>query len=886
MTTALGDKSDANKHECLLFRRIGFGIIFLFTVVTASSVRAAEPTAEDIARAVKQLGDDDFETREKASRFLWSAGAAAESALRAAVKDGDAEVVLRSKDILEKFRWGIYPDTPADVLDLINAYRSAVDDAKRLEAVRGLLGKGSKGLSAVRKMVDAESEPMARDVIKRTIIQQASTAVPALLTEGKYDVLEELLAFSAATREPQALQNYVTCLILRDRVDAKIAELKPLADDPTTALTLAYLFRAKGDFVTAIKHARTAKDDALLNTLLYQTHDWAALHDRFAASKPADEEGLGLLLCCQIRTGKTTGVAETMAALRRLAENKMPGDGTIWWSAKPLFVNDLTAEGLEILPRGNHHTMILDILSAQGRFREALAVCDILKVEAKQGKFRFATEVRRARILAELGESKKTKEIIVELLKPQTTAPERWELREFLALLYEFGYKDEAFAELTEMVASDETRARDDWMWSAVFPKERGGQAEVWWRYLRRTSPELKPAEVMKTIRATLDGKVTGKALAEVVTKARTWAACLEPNQAEGCLNELADCCHELKRLDLERECLAAAAELKGAPATWQRLGEHDSAAKKWNLAAESFRKAWEKDNSNPVPLWLWGWALTQSGEAKEGARLQERARWLPLGDEAKRYLLANAMTKHGHNVVARRELELNRRLPLFASWYFGHAYDVLADECEERKDYVTAADAYELALLKMVHSGYAFLDDRAWVTQPATLHSLRGRGYLATGKADEALKEAALGLRLLPGDVEVPIIYIPALEKLGRKKEADELFEKVYAFYADLLRDYPDWARGRNDLAWLCARCRRKSDEAVKHAERAVALDPERVSYLDTLAEAHFQNGAKAKAVELMKKCLEREPTSTFYKKQLVRYEAGDPKSEVPEQR
>ena len=57
-----------------------------------------------------------------------------------------------------------------------------------------------------------------------------------------------------------------------------------------------------------------------------------------------------------------------------------------------------------------------------------------------------------------------------------------------------------------------------------------------------------------------------------------------------------------------------------------------------------------------------------------------------------------------------------------------------------------------------------------------------------------------------------------------------------------------PDWARGRNDLAWLCARCRRKPDEAVKHAERAVALDPERVSYLDTLAEAHFQNGAKAK--------------------------------------
>src|SRR5205807_471475 len=68
--------------------RVGFGIICLLLIVTGSSVRAAEPTADDIARAVKQLGDDDFETREKASRLLWSAGSAAEPALRAAVKNG------------------------------------------------------------------------------------------------------------------------------------------------------------------------------------------------------------------------------------------------------------------------------------------------------------------------------------------------------------------------------------------------------------------------------------------------------------------------------------------------------------------------------------------------------------------------------------------------------------------------------------------------------------------------------------------------------------------------------------------------------------------------------------------------------------------------------
>jgi tetratricopeptide (TPR) repeat protein len=861
--------------------RVGFGIICLLMVATASSARAAEPTAEEIARAVKQLGDDDFDVREKASRLLWSAGQAAEPALRAAVKNGDAEVVLRANEILQTFRWGIYPNTPAEVIDLVNAYRLATDDPQRWDAVCGLLVKGSKGVTAVRRIVATETEPMARDFIKRTITQQVSIAVPALLTEGKYDALEELLQSSATTGETQAMQDYVACLILRDRVDAKIVELKAHAADPTTALTLAYLFRAKGDFVTAIKHARTAKDDALLTTLLYQTHDWAALHDHLAASKLMDERGLGMLLTCQIRTRKTTGVAETIAALRRLAEN---GDSNIWKSATQLFGNDLTAEGLEILPSGDQQSMMLDILFAQGRYREGLAVCD--EVRAKHDKNWLTAAVRRARIFAELGESKKVQEIITELLKPQPTVPKRWELCEFLSLLYESGHKEQAFAKLTELVATDEIEARDEWLWSAVFPRERGAQAKVWWFFLRQASPEMKPTEIMKAIREMLDGQVTGKALTESVAKARRWAAGLQPSKAAGGLRDLADCCRDLKRPDLERECLADAAERSGSATAWQRLGEHDGAAKKWNLAAESFRKAWEKDNSNPAAVWLWGWALTQSGDAKEGARLQERARWLALGHEEARYWLAQAMSNHGHKADARREQELNRRIPLFSSSNFGRAYSVVADEAEERKDYVAAADAFELSLLMFVRSLDGFLDDKGWVTQPARLHSLRGRGYLAAGKADEALKEAALGLRLLPGDVDVPIIYVPALEKLGRKKEADELFEKVYAFYGDLLRDYPDWARGRNDMAWLCARCRRKPDEAVKHAERAVALDSDRVSYLDTLAEAHFQNGARAKAVELMKKCLEREPTSIFYKKQLVRYEAGDPKADVPEQR
>ena len=85
----------------------------------------AKPTPEQIAAWVKQLGDNDFAVREEATKRLWQAGEAAESALQAARSSDDAEVKRRARELLEKFRWGVYPDTPAKVADLITAYTSA-----------------------------------------------------------------------------------------------------------------------------------------------------------------------------------------------------------------------------------------------------------------------------------------------------------------------------------------------------------------------------------------------------------------------------------------------------------------------------------------------------------------------------------------------------------------------------------------------------------------------------------------------------------------------------------------------------------------------------------------------------------------------------------------
>src|SRR5947209_8702057 len=65
----------------------------------------AKPTKEQIAKWVQQLGDDDFSTREEASKKLYETGQPAEEALQAAARSDDAEVARRAGEIMDKFKW-------------------------------------------------------------------------------------------------------------------------------------------------------------------------------------------------------------------------------------------------------------------------------------------------------------------------------------------------------------------------------------------------------------------------------------------------------------------------------------------------------------------------------------------------------------------------------------------------------------------------------------------------------------------------------------------------------------------------------------------------------------------------------------------------------------
>jgi tetratricopeptide (TPR) repeat protein len=274
-----------------------------------------------------------------------------------------------------------------------------------------------------------------------------------------------------------------------------------------------------------------------------------------------------------------------------------------------------------------------------------------------------------------------------------------------------------------------------------------------------------------------------------------------------------------------------------------------------------------------------------RAGKEKEGTLWIERARLLPLGNEPLRYAFAEALTQRGHADEARRQRDILVKIGLPGSFYAGDALRQSALEAAAHGDSLKAAELHEKAMLRCLDVRISFQESGAYVVVPVAVHRYRARGLIAAGRLDDARKEAALCEAALPDDVEMPGLLVPALERAGRKKEADDLFSRSLALHEKMCRDYPKSAREHNSLAWLTACCRRELDKGLEHAQKAVDLSPDAAGYLDTLGEVYFQRGDKAKALAAARKSAELDPRTAYYKRQIKRIEIGDPKAPLPPQ-
>jgi tetratricopeptide (TPR) repeat protein len=278
-------------------------------------------------------------------------------------------------------------------------------------------------------------------------------------------------------------------------------------------------------------------------------------------------------------------------------------------------------------------------------------------------------------------------------------------------------------------------------------------------------------------------------------------------------------------------------------------------------------------DRAQPLPLLLRGHALTHIGRAKEGRELMDLAHQMPLADESARHELMGELEKRKLPDEARRERDLIVRTAAFSSWYLSDALRRAGDDAYEKQDYLAAAALWDRAFLDNQSKTTRFA--RPWdnFAMPSLIHRARALGLMRGGDLPAALKEADLAMRFTPGDADAVIAFVNELDRLGRKDDADVLYRRHTAPYQAFCAAYPDSGQAHNQLAWAAAKCKRDLDEALKHARRAVELDPDDTASLDTLAEAHYQRGEYQLAIEAINKCIEKEPKEKHHAEQLERF-------------
>lgn len=120
---------------------------------------------------------------------------------------------------------------------------------------------------------------------------------------------------------------------------------------------------------------------------------------------------------------------------------------------------------------------------------------------------------------------------------------------------------------------------------------------------------------------------------------------------------------------------------------------------------------------------------------------------------------------------------------------------------------------------------------------QVALLQGAQGLALLQLKRYDEAIAVYRDAMAASPDDTALRFQFGAALDRAGRRPDAQKVFR-------DLIAKDPLDANALNYLGYMLAEQGTSLDEAVTLIQRALKIDPENASYLDSLGWAYFQQG------------------------------------------
>jgi hypothetical protein len=691
----------------------------------APDAPSAAPTtlpvnAHDLALTVAQLGDDDPRVRDAATRKLGAMGRSALPALREAAKGDDPEVASRARRLLTEFRYGIDPDTPAELMQLVNQYRGDQSQSRQ-QAIEQLSQRGWAGYRVLARLRCQETDATWRTALASPLSAGAATVLSAareMIAAGREDDAEARLADAAAGGDGLVARSYVALELARGRLDDAIRELHteagdtPGADD---ALLLAFMYRAKGDADNALKYARQVPPAApgipngaeeLVHEILLDRHDWAPLlaeanqHANDAANPMLRRAALAEKLSYARLAGDAKSVDEALASIREAAE-QTPDLASAY--AVTLVLNDRSRDAIDMLAKAKGYfdpytsnpikppitslVAAYHLMISQGRYEDAVKL--VAGAQTDSPADLPVLELASARRLFWLGDKDAAAAIVDRYEKdidPGSPNPAQGDLIESELAL---GRTDKACQRAATAMAASATVPNNgnsvEQILNHLTPNNVP-QALAWRGYLADQHPQATPAEILHKLWALYARKLPAAEAESILRDAADNAAGQNPADRVAIYQRLTETAQTIGRDDLAEaffeKWAADPAGIAGGWFPWKSLGDRAMARKDYPRAVDCYDKALQRSAQEPVCLWLHGWATTRAsvGDAEKlekGKAEMHRADEYLLGDDARWLSFLQAIAEAGADATgdAEGQRDMMRRVGAPGSWEINESY-------------------------------------------------------------------------------------------------------------------------------------------------------------------------------------------------------------------
>ncbi len=135
---------------------------------------------------------------------------------------------------------------------------------------------------------------------------------------------------------------------------------------------------------------------------------------------------------------------------------------------------------------------------------------------------------------------------------------------------------------------------------------------------------------------------------------------------------------------------------------------------------------------------------------------------------------------------------------------------------------------------------------------------NILGRAYFASGRFEDAVALTERAIEANGDDYNIYMPYVLSLERLGRRREVEQVRGRMGKVLRQQLELVPEDVRARILLATNLAYSKQDADECIRHLQTAVALRPADPNTLYNAACAYGVLGKKAEALETFKKAIE----------------------------